>query len=213
MAAANHPITLSSASAALHASILTIPIVAITIAPGRGDIGVVRVPESDARTIMCAACGCLLAPRQVAYLPFLDADDNAIDHGIALWFLALHSYMGEGVLELQGHGDPAMTQLLLRRCLTAGREIGLHVAEPDKFTRHTFLSNKMGLAQAETVVDLIEASIEVAARSTTRSLDGAFPQTVYALVERAIHLRMLVEAALDFPEGEVDFLEASDMRG
>ncbi|MBE1202658.1 tRNA uridine-5-carboxymethylaminomethyl(34) synthesis GTPase MnmE, partial [Salmonella enterica subsp. enterica serovar Typhimurium] len=104
-------------------------------------------------------------------------------------------------------------QLLLQRCLTAGREIGLRVAEPGEFTRRAFLNDKMDLAQAEAVADLIEASTEAAARSAARSLDGAFSQTVHALVERVIHLRMLVEATLDFPEEEIDFLEASDARG
>ena len=117
------------------------------------------------------------------------------------------------MLALQGHGGPVVMQLLLQRCLAAGREIGLRVAEPGEFTRRAFLNDKMDLAQAEAVADLIEASTEAAARSAARSLDGAFSQAVHALVERVIHLRMLVEATLDFPEEEIDFLEAADARG
>ncbi|MEW6317106.1 MAG: tRNA uridine-5-carboxymethylaminomethyl(34) synthesis GTPase MnmE, partial [Pseudomonadota bacterium] len=183
MTAADHPTTLPNASAAPHAPILTIPIAAIATAPGRGGIGVVRVSGPDVRAVMRAVCGRLLTPRQATYLPFLDADGNAIDRGIALWFPAPHSYTGEDVLELQGHGGPVVMQLLLQRCLTAGREIGLRVAEPGEFTRRAFLNDKMDLAQAEAVADLIEASTEAAARSAARSLDGAFSQTVHALVE------------------------------
>ncbi|CAJ0820217.1 tRNA uridine-5-carboxymethylaminomethyl(34) synthesis GTPase MnmE [Ralstonia flaminis] len=213
MTAAEHPTTLPNASDAPRAPIRTIPIAAIATAPGRGGIGVVRVSGPDVRAVMQAVCGRLLTPRQATYLPFLDADGGAIDRGIALWFPAPHSYTGEDVLELQGHGGPVVMQLLLQRCLVAGREIGLRVAEPGEFTRRAFLNDKLDLAQAEAVADLIEASTEAAARSAARSLDGAFSQAVHALVERVIHLRMLVEATLDFPEEEIDFLEASDARG
>ena len=213
MTAADHPTTLPNTADAPRAPIRTIPIAAIATAPGRGGIGVVRVSGPDVRAVMQAVCGRLLAPRQATYLPFLDADGGAIDRGIALWFPAPHSYTGEDVLELQGHGGPVVMQLLLQRCLAAGREIGLRVAEPGEFTRRAFLNDKMDLAQAEAVADLIEASTEAAARSAARSLDGAFSQAVHALVERVIHLRMLVEATLDFPEEEIDFLEASDARG
>ena len=213
MTAADHPTALPKASTTPRTPILTIPIAAIATAPGRGGIGVVRVSGSDVRAVMQAVCGRLLTPRQATYLPFLDANGNAIDRGIALWFPAPHSYTGEDVLELQGHGGPVVMQLLLQRCLAAGREVGLRVAEPGEFTRRAFLNDKMDLAQAEAVADLIEASTEAAARSAARSLDGAFSQAVHALVERVIHLRMLVEATLDFPEEEIDFLEASDARG
>jgi tRNA modification GTPase len=213
MTAADHPTSLPGASSAAASAIRTIPIAAIATAPGRGGIGVVRVSGPDVRAVMQAVCGRLLTPRQATYLPFLDADGHAIDRGIALWFPAPHSYTGEDVLELQGHGGPVVMQLLLQRCLAAGREIGLRVAEPGEFTRRAFLNDKMDLAQAEAVADLIEASTEAAARSAARSLDGAFSQAVHALVERVIHLRMLVEATLDFPEEEIDFLEAADARG
>ncbi|WP_426396291.1 tRNA uridine-5-carboxymethylaminomethyl(34) synthesis GTPase MnmE [Ralstonia sp. R-29] len=213
MTAADHPTSLPNHSDTPRAPIRTIPIAAIATAPGRGGIGVVRVSGPDVRAVMQAVCGRMLTPRQATYLPFLDADGNAIDRGIALWFPAPHSYTGEDVLELQGHGGPVVMQLLLQRCLAAGRDIGLRVAEPGEFTRRAFLNDKMDLAQAEAVADLIEASTEAAARSAARSLDGAFSQAVHALVERVIHLRMLVEATLDFPEEEIDFLEASDARG
>jgi tRNA modification GTPase len=205
--------TLPNASDAARPPLRTIPIAAIATAPGRGGIGVVRVSGPDVRAVMQAVCGRTLQPRQATYLPFLDADGNAIDRGIALWFPAPHSYTGEEVLELQGHGGPVVMQLLLQRCLQAGREIGLRVAEPGEFTRRAFLNDKMDLAQAEAVADLIEASTEAAARSAARSLDGVFSQAVHALVERVIHLRMLVEASLDFPVVVMDFLEAADARG
>ena len=128
-------------------------------------------------------------------------------------FPAPHSYTGEHVLELQGHGGPIVLQLVLQRAIEAGREFGLRLAEPGEFTRRAFLNDKLDLAQAEAVADLIEASTEAAARSAGRSLDGAFSREIHALVEDVITLRMLVEATLDFPEEEIDFLEAADARG
>ncbi|CBJ39655.1 GTPase involved in tRNA modification and in thiophene and furan oxidation [Ralstonia solanacearum CMR15] len=213
MTASSHAMTSPTASDVASAPIRTVPIAAIATAPGRGGIGVVRVSGPDVRAVMQAVCGRLLQPRQATYLPFLDADGAAIDRGIALWFPAPHSYTGEDVFELQGHGGPVVMQLLLSRCLRAGHGIGLRVAEPGEFTRRAFLNDKLDLAQAEAVADLIEASTEAAARSAARSLDGVFSQTVHALVERVIHLRVLVEATLDFPEEEIDFLEAADARG
>ena len=146
-------------------------------------------------------------------MPFLDQNGNALDRGIALYFPAPHSYTGEHVLELQGHGGPVILQLVLQRCIDAGRAFGLRLAEPGEFTRRAFLNDKLDLAQAEAVADLIEASTEAAARSAGRSLDGAFSRDIHALVEEVITLRMLVEATLDFPEEEIDFLEAADARG
>lgn len=188
-------------------------IAAIATAPGRGGIGVVRVSGPEAGTIARAICGQSLAPRRATYLPFLDGKGEVIDHGIALFFPGPHSYTGEDVLELQGHGGPVVMQMLLTRCLQAGREVGLRLAEPGEFTRRAFLNDKLDLAQAEAVADLIEASTEAAARSAARSMEGAFSEAIRALVEQVIHLRMLVEATLDFPEEEIDFLEASDARG
>jgi tRNA modification GTPase len=194
------------------------PIVAIATAPGRGGIGVVRVSfgragEAGGHTLMQALTGQVLAPRHASYVPFVDADGNVLDRGIALYFLAPHSYTGEYVLELQGHGGPIVLQLVLQRCIDAGRGFGLRLAEPGEFTRRAFLNDKLDLAQAEAVADLIEASTEAAARSAGRSLDGAFSRDIHAMVDDVIALRMLVEATLDFPEEEIDFLEAADARG
>ncbi|MBU9520290.1 tRNA uridine-5-carboxymethylaminomethyl(34) synthesis GTPase MnmE [Burkholderia multivorans] len=194
------------------------PIVAIATAAGRGGIGVVRVSfgrggEAVALPMIDALCGQRLAPRHASYVPFLDAQGVPLDRGIALYFPAPHSYTGEHVLELQGHGGPIVMQLLLQRCLDVGRAVGLRLAEPGEFTRRAFLNDKLDLAQAEAVADLIEASTEAAARSAGRSLDGAFSRQIHALVDDVINLRMLVEATLDFPEEEIDFLEAADARG
>ncbi|MEX3897483.1 tRNA uridine-5-carboxymethylaminomethyl(34) synthesis GTPase MnmE [Paraburkholderia sp. BR10954] len=194
------------------------PIVAIATAPGRGGIGVVRISfgragAAAAQPLMQALTGQMLAARHASYVPFLDASGNPLDRGIALYFPAPHSYTGEHVLELQGHGGPVVLQLVLQRCIDAGRAFGLRLAEPGEFTRRAFLNDKLDLAQAEAVADLIEASTEAAARSAGRSLDGAFSRDIHALVEEVITLRMLVEATLDFPEEEIDFLEAADARG
>ena len=189
------------------------PIAAIATAPGRGGIGVVRVSGRDLSSIVAAVLGRALVPRHATYGPFVAADGSAIDQGIAIHFPAPHSYTGEDVLELQGHGGPVVLQLLLRRVLEAGRDLGLRLAEPGEFTQRAFLNDKLDLAQAEAVADLIDASTEQAARSATRSLSGEFSAAVHALVDRLIELRTLVEATLDFPEEEIDFLEASDARG
>ena len=189
------------------------PIAAIATAPGRGGIGVVRVSGRDLSSIVAAVLGRALVPRHATYGPFVAADGSAIDQGIAIHFPAPHSYTGEDVLELQGHGGPVVLQLLLRRVLEAGRDLGLRLAEPGEFTQRAFLNDKLDLAQAEAVADLIDASTEQAARSATRSLSGEFSAAVHALVDRLIELRTLVEATLDFPEEEIDFLEAADARG
>jgi len=190
------------------------PIVAIATAPGRGGIGVVRLSGKNLAPVLQAVCGAdCLQPRHARYLPFKNEDGSIIDQGIALYFQAPHSYTGEDVLELQGHGGPVVLRMLLARCLAAGREIGLRLAQPGEFTQRAFLNDKLDLAQAEAVADLIEASTEAAARSASQSLCGVFSSAIRALVERVIHLRMLVEATLDFPEEEIDFLEQSDARG
>ncbi len=194
------------------------PIAAIATATGRGGIGVVRIScgragETAARCLSTALCGQPLTPRHASYVPFLDHDGTPLDRGIALYFPAPHSYTGEHVLELQGHGGPIVLRLVLQRCLDAGQAHGLRLAEPGEFTRRAFLNDKLDLAQAEAVADLIEASTEAAARLAGRSLDGAFSRDVHALVEHVITLRMLVEATLDFPEEDIEFLEAADARG
>jgi len=189
------------------------PIVAIATAAGRGAVGIVRASGRDLQSLITAVCGQALKARHASYLPFVDAQGHAIDQGIAIHFPGPHSYTGEDVLELQAHGGPVVLQLLLARCLEAGRDIGLRLAEPGEFTERAYLNDKLDLAQAEAVSDLIEASTEAAARSASRSLTGAFSNEIDGLSERLIKLRMLVEATLDFPEEDIDFLQKADARG
>jgi tRNA modification GTPase len=196
----------------------TSPIAAIATAPGRGGIGVVRASGKNLKPLIEALFGAgqaqpKLQPRHATYIPFKQADGGIIDQGIAIWFKGPHSYTGEDVLELQGHGGPIVLQLLLARVLEAGAGMGLRLAEPGEFTRRAYLNDKLDLAQAEAVADLIDASTEAAAKSASQSLSGAFSKTVNALVDGVTGLRMLVEATLDFPEEEIDFLEKSDARG
>ena len=186
------------------------PIVAIASAPGRGAVGIVRASGRDLSALIAALCGRPLQPRQATLLPFMGADGQPLDCGLALHFPAPHSYTGEDVLELQAHGGPVLLQLLLARCLQAQPD--LRLAEPGEFTERAFLNDKLDLAQAEAVADLIDASTETAARSAARSLSGAFSAEVSQLAERIIQLRMLVEATLDFPEEEIDFLEKAGAR-
>ncbi|MDE2427538.1 MAG: tRNA uridine-5-carboxymethylaminomethyl(34) synthesis GTPase MnmE [Burkholderiales bacterium] len=190
------------------------PIVAIATAPGRGGIGVVRISGKDLGAVVAALFGeTQFKPRHATYLPFTQADGSVIDQGIAIYFKAPHSYTGEDVLELQGHGGPVVMKMLLTRCLEAGKDAGLRLAEPGEFTQRAFLNDKLDLAQAEAVSDLIEASTEAAARSASQSLSGAFSKVIHELVDQVVNLRMLVEATLDFPEEEIDFLEKSNARG
>lgn len=190
------------------------PIAAIATAPGRGGIGVVRLSGKDLSAVMQAVCGAAqLQPRHATYLDFIDGGGSVIDQGLAIYFKAPHSYTGEDVLELQGHGGPVVLQMLLARCLEAGRDIDLRLAQPGEFTHRAFLNDKLDLAQAEAVADLIEASTEAAAKSASQSLSGVFSNAIRELVDQVVHLRMLVEATLDFPEEEIDFLEKSDARG
>ena len=189
------------------------PILAVATAPGRSAVGIVRASGRDLTTLVDALCGRRLMPRHATYLPFIGSDAQPIDHGLAIHFPAPHSYTGEAVLELQAHGGPVVLQLLLARCLEAGRGIGLRLAEPGEFTERAFLNDKLDLAQAEAVSDLIEASTEAAARSAGRSLSGVFSREINALRDRLVELRMLVEATLDFPEEEIDLLEKANARG
>ncbi len=199
------------------------PIAAIATAPGRGAVGIVRISGKGLGPLVQALCGRSLRPREATYLPFRDAMGQPIDQGLALYFPAPHSYTGEDVLELQAHGGPVVLQLLLARCLEAAAEVapasgqtrlaGLRLAQPGEFTERAFLNDKIDLAQAEAIADLIDASTEAAARSASRSLSGAFSQEIHALRDALIHLRMLVEATLDFPEEEIDFLRKADARG
>jgi tRNA modification GTPase len=192
-------------------------IAAIGTAPGRGAVGVVRVSGPAVARIAQALCGGrVLAPRVATLTPFLDGQGEAIDEGIALLFPAPRSYTGEDVLELQGHGGPVVLGRVLQRCL----ELGARVAEPGEFTRRAFLNDKLDLAQAESVADLIDAASTAAAQSAMRSLQGAFSKEIAELDRAIVELRMLVEATLDFPEEEVDPLESygalgrlADVRG
>ena len=178
-------------------------IAAIATAPGRGGIGVVRVSGPSLSELAAALCGRVPTPRKAMFARFLDADGVTLDEGIALYFPAPASFTGEDVLELQGHGGPVVMQMLLERCL----ELGARLAEPGEFTRRAFLNGKLDLAQAESVADLIEASTAAAARSALRSLSGRFSEEIHRIVDALIDLRMLVEATLDFPEEEIEFLE------
>ena len=199
------------------------PIVAIATAPGRGAVGIVRVSGKDIAPVIHAVCGRALVPRQATYLPFRDEAGGVIDQGLAIYFPAPHSYTGEDVLELQAHGGTVVLQLLLARCLQAGTAChpvtgqasgpGMRVAQPGEFTERAFLNDKMDLAQAEAIADLIDASTQAAARSAARSLSGEFSLAVNTLLAQLIHLRMLVEATLDFPEEDIDFLQKSDAQG
>jgi tRNA modification GTPase len=201
----------------------SVPIVAVATASGRGAVGIVRISGKGLMPLAEAICGKALQARVATYGPFKDAKGEALDHGLALYFPAPHSYTGEDVLELQGHGGPVVMQLLLARCLEAaahpdpatGRSClpGLRLAEPGEFTQRAFLNDKIDLAQAEAIADLIDASTEAAARSASRSLGGVFSREIDALREQIVKLRMLVEATLDFPEEEIDFLEKADARG
>ena len=178
-------------------------IAAIATAPGRGGIGVVRVSGAGLGAFALALCGRAPRPRTAHFTRFLDEQERAIDEGVLLYFAAPASFTGEDVLELQGHGGPVVMQMLLERCL----QLGARLAEPGEFTRRAFLNGKLDLAQAEGVADLIEASTAAAARSAVRSLSGQFSEEVHRITDALIDLRMLVEATLDFPEEEIDFLE------
>lgn len=187
------------------------PIVAIATAPGRGGIGVVRVSAKDLSVYIKAFFGRELKPRHAYYIPFNDAKGKAIDEGIALYFKGPNSYTGEDVLELQGHGGPAVLKRLIKRCLEIPvADQSLRPAEPGEFTQRAFLNGRLDLAQAEAVADLIDASSESAARSAMASLSGEFSRLVNDLADSIVYLRMLVEATLDFPEEEIEFLEKYD---
>ncbi|MES2282371.1 MAG: tRNA uridine-5-carboxymethylaminomethyl(34) synthesis GTPase MnmE [Pseudomonadota bacterium] len=199
------------------------PIVAVATAPGRGAVGIVRVSGKDITPVIQAICGKQLSPRMATYLPFGDAAGGVIDQGLAIHFPGPNSYTGEDVLELQAHGGPVVLQLLLARCLEAAAAIdpqtakpslaNMRVAQPGEFTERAFLNDKIDLAQAEAIADLIDASTETAARSAARSMTGEFSLAVNILLEQLIHLRMLVEATLDFPEEDIDFLQKADAQG
>lgn len=184
-------------------------IAAIATAPGRGGVGVIRISGSNLLPFAFALTGKTPKPRYATLAAFKAADGSTIDTGLLLYFPNPQSFTGEDVLELQGHGGPVVMQMLLARCL----DLGARLAEPGEFSRRAFLNGKLDLAQAEAVADLIDAATASAARSAVRSLQGEFSKAIHGLTDELINLRMLVEATLDFPEEDIDFLKAADAFG
>ena len=184
-------------------------IAAIATAPGRGGVGVIRISGSNLLPFSLALTGKTPKPRYATLADFKADDGTAIDSGLLLYFPDPHSFTGEDVLELQGHGGPVVMQMLLARCL----DLGARLAEPGEFSRRAFLNGKLDLAQAEAVADLIDAATTSAARSAVRSLQGEFSKAIHGLTDELINLRMLVEATLDFPEEDIDFLKAANAFG
>ncbi|EGL54137.1 putative GTPase [Methylophaga aminisulfidivorans MP] len=177
-------------------------IVAVATAPGRGGVGVVRISGKKSAEIVAAICGKLPTPRYAKFTHFRDVDNDVIDEGIALYFPGPASFTGEDVVELQGHGSPLVMDRLCQRAV----ELGARMARPGEFSERAFLNNKMDLAQAEAVADLIESSTEQAARSAMRSLQGDFSNRINDFLQELTHLRMYVEASIDFSDEEIDFL-------
>lgn len=177
-------------------------IAAIATAPGRGGVGIIRISGVKVLEVARRVLGTLPRPRYAHYGPFKNAEGEVLDQGIALYFPSPHSFTGDDVLELQGHGGPVILDLLLQQVL----QCGVDLARPGEFSERAFINDKLDLAQAEAIADLIEASSEQAAKQALNSLQGAFSREVDQLVEQLIHLRIYVEAAIDFPEEEVDFL-------
>lgn len=184
-------------------------IAAVATAPGRGGVGIIRVSGKKSAEIAEAILGKLPEPRYAHYGPFYGSQDEVLDRGIALYFPNPHSFTGEDVLELQGHGGPVVLQWLLERVV----QLGARLAEPGEFSKQAFMNDKLDLAQAEAIADLIEASSAQAAKSALRSLQGDFSREVNTLVEEMIQLRLYVEAAIDFPEEEIDFLSDGKVAG
>ena len=183
-------------------------IAAIATGTGRSAIGVVRLSGPRLQAYIEGLLGGAVPPRLATRRDFLDGAGNPIDSGLALFFPAPQSFTGEDVLELHGHGGPAVLQLLLRRCL----ELGARLAEPGEFTQRAFLNEKLDLAQAESVADLIDAGSEAAARAALRSLRGEFSAEIQRIVVDLIEVRALIEGCLDFPEEEIEILEKTRAR-
>jgi tRNA modification GTPase len=177
-------------------------IVAIATPPGRGGVGIIRVSGPKSQDIAKAIVGSVPKPRYANYCPFKDDSENTIDEGLAIYFEGPNSFTGEDVLELQGHGGPVVLDFVLKRCI----ELGARTARPGEFSERAFLNDKMDLTQAEAIADLIDSASEQAARCAVRSLQGAFSKRIHELVSSLIQLRIYVEAAIDFPEEEIDFL-------
>jgi tRNA modification GTPase len=178
-------------------------IAAQATAPGRGGVGIIRISGPEVKSVAQAILGRIPEIRRAEYLPFNDAKQNVLDQGIALYFKAPHSFTGEDVLELQGHGGPVILDMILKEILALPK---IRMAKPGEFSEQAFINDKLDLTQAEAIADLINSSSEQAARCALHSMQGDFSKLVNQLVESTIHLRMYVEAAIDFPEEEIDFL-------
>ena len=189
-----------------------LPIIAVATAPGKAGVGVVRISGQNLKPIIKALFQRDLVPRQATLLSLRDLGGQLIDQLVAISFVAPASFTGEDVLELQCHGGPHLLELVMRRCLELGKEDGLVIAEPGEFTLRAYLNNKVDLAQAEAIADLIDAQSEAAVRGAARSLQGAFSNDINDLVEEITQLRILVESTLDFPEEEIEFLENAQAR-
>jgi len=189
-----------------------LPIIAVATAPGKAGVGIVRLSGQHLSPIIKALFQRDLLPRQATLLSLRDAGGQLIDQLVAIYFVAPASFTGEDVLELQCHGGPQLLELVMRRCLELGKEAGLVIAEPGEFTLRAYLNNKVDLAQAEAIADLIDAQSEAAVRGAARSLQGAFSDDINSLVEEITQLRILVESTLDFPEEEIEFLENAQAR-
>lgn len=188
------------------------PIIAVATAPGRAGVGVIRISGADLMPITKALFQKALKPREAHLLTLRAADGAAIDQLIAIHFIAPASFTGEDVLELQCHGGPQLLELVMRRCLELGKGDGLVIADPGEFTLRAYLNDKIDLAQAEAIADLIDAQSEAAVRGAARSLQGAFSDDINGLIEEITQLRILVESTLDFPEEEIEFLENAQAR-
>lgn len=184
-------------------------IAALATAPGRGAVGIIRVSGPQSPAIARTILGKSLKPRNAEYLPFHQSDGTLIDMGIAIYFPAPHSFTGEHVLELQGHGGPVVMDMLLSTIVG----LGARLAQPGEFSQRAFLNNKLDLSQAEAIADLIDSASQQAARLALRSLQGVFSRHIHDLLDKLIKLRMYVEAAIDFPEEEIDFLHDEQISG
>jgi len=189
-----------------------LPIIAVATAPGKAGVGVIRISGQHLGSFAKTLLQTPLSARQASLLTLRDAGGQAIDQLIAIYFSAPASFTGEDVLELQCHGGPQLLELVMKRCLELGKEIGLVIAEPGEFTLRAYLNNKIDLAQAEAIADLIDAQSELAVRGAARSLQGGFSANIKELIEEITQLRILVESTLDFPEEEIEFLENAQAR-
>jgi tRNA modification GTPase len=189
-----------------------IPIVAIATAPGKAGVGIVRISGAGLQELAFAITNTRLQPRKATLVDLRNHDGHIIDTCLAIYFAAPHSFTGEDVLELQCHGGPQLLDLVVQRCLQLGHQAGLAIAEPGEFSLRAFLNEKIDLAQAEAIADLIDAQSHAAVMGAARSLQGAFSDDIHQLVQALTQLRILVESTLDFPEEEIEFLENAHAR-